>query len=92
MEIYGAEGTAWLRTLRGDLALYAPSYFGQEGWFAPTLPTPPLGLRHHRHFLAMVAGQEPPDTSAADGLATLLVCEAVYRSAESGAWEEVETP
>ncbi len=92
MEIYGAEGTAWLRTQRGDLALYAPDHFGQEGWFAPTLPTLPLGLRHHRHFLAMVAGQEPPDTSAADGLATLLVCEAVYRSAESGVWEEVEKP
>lgn len=92
MEVYGEAGTAWLRTLRGDLALYAPSYLGRDGWFSPTLPTTPMGLRQHRHFLNMLSGQAPPDSSAQDGLVTLLVCEAVYRSAESGTWEEVTQP
>jgi predicted dehydrogenase len=89
MEIYGEEGTAWLRTERGDLAIYAPEYLGHEGWFSPRLPALPLGKRQHAHFLAMLSGEAEPDTSAQDGLATLLVAEAIYRSAGSGGWEEV---
>lgn len=89
MEIYGDKGTAWLRSERGLFAVYAPEYLGQEGWFVPRLAASAEGLRQHAHFLAMVAGDAPPDTSARDGLATLLVAEAVYRSAESGSWEEV---
>ena len=92
MEIYGEKGTIWLRSERGRLALYAPEYLGQEGWLVPTLPEEPLGARHHRHFLAMVCGEEPPDNSARDGLATGVVAEAAYRSAETGGWEEVRWP
>lgn len=92
MEIYGTAGTAWLRTQRGELALNAPDYLNRKGWFVPALPATPLGFRHHRHFLTMLAGEEPHDSSALDGLVTLLVCEAIYRSAETGTWEEVEKP
>ncbi len=89
MEIYGERGTAWLRTEKGRLSLYAPNYLGREGWFEPDLPTPPFGRRQHHHFLAMVRGEEPPDSSARDGLASILVAEAIYRSADSANWEEV---
>jgi myo-inositol 2-dehydrogenase/D-chiro-inositol 1-dehydrogenase len=89
MEIYGEKGTAWLRSERGRLALYAPDFLGQDGWFEPTLSAPDFGRRQHHHFLSMLRGEEPGDTSAQDGLATLLVSEAIYRSAESGIWEEV---
>ena len=89
MEIYGEKGTAWLRSERGRLALYAPDFLGQDGWFEPKLPAPNFGWRQHHHFLSMLRGQEPVDTSARDGLATLLVSEAIYRSAEAGTWEEV---
>ncbi len=92
MEIYGEKGTVWLRSERGRLALYAPDHLGHAGWLVPTLPEEPLGARHHRHFLAMVRGEEPPDNSAQDGLATVVVAEAVYRSAETGNWEEVRWP
>jgi predicted dehydrogenase len=90
MELYGKDGTAWLRTERGRLALYAPGHIGSAGWFAPDLPAEDVGARQHRHFLAMVRGEEPADTSARDGLASLLVAEAIYRSADGGAWTEVE--
>lgn len=92
MEIYGTRGTAWLRTERGLLSLYAPDYLGRDGWFEPDLPKHPFGWRQHHHFLAMVRGEEPPDSSARDGLASVLVAEAIYRSADSDNWEEVRWP
>ena len=92
MEIYGDQGTAWLRTERGRLAVYAPAYFGHKGWLTPDLPPPRFGWCLHRHFVDMVQGKAPPDDSARDGLATILVAEAIYRSNESGKWEEVLWP
>ena len=92
MEIYGERGVAWLRTERGRLAVYAPEHWGVEGWVEPKLPAPNFAYRQHHHFLAMLRGEVPADTSARDGLATLLVSEAIYRSAESKNWEEVRWP
>lgn len=92
MEVYGDKGTAWLRTDKGRLAVYAPDHLNIEGWFVPDLPLEQFGYRQHRHFLSMLRGEEPPDNSAHDGLATILVAEAAYRSAESGTWEEVARP
>lgn len=88
-EIYGENGTAWLRTERGDLAVYAPDATGVSGWLLPDLPARPHGYRQHRHFLEMLAGEAPDDGSAEAGLSSIRVAEAVYRSAASGAWEEV---
>lgn len=88
-EIYGETGTAWLRTERGDLALYAPDFAGVPGWLAPDLPNHPHGYRQHRHFLDMLSGDAPDDGSAEAGLSTIRVVEAIYRSASSGEWEEV---
>lgn len=92
MEIYGDRGTAWLRTERGDLALYAPQHLGRDGWLALDLPERPFGYRQHRHFLDMLSGNEPDDHSARAGLAAVLVAEAIYRSAASDRWEEVTWP
>jgi UDP-N-acetyl-2-amino-2-deoxyglucuronate dehydrogenase len=89
LEIYGEKGTAWLRTERGALTYWAPSYLGTDGWFVPSLPDEDLGLRQHRHFLQMLTGEAPKDASDRDGLASILVAEAIYRSAESERWEEV---
>lgn len=84
-ELYGETGTLWLRTERGPLARFA----APEGWRTPALPAEAVGVRQHRHFLAMVRGDAPPDGSAADGVASLRVAEAIYRAAASGAWEDV---
>lgn len=90
MEIYGAAGTAWLRSERGRFALVAPAVTGEAGWVPYDLPEAPFGESHHRHFLTMVSGEAPVDASARDGLAALLVAEAIYRSAENGEWTEVD--
>jgi len=84
MEIYGTRGTAWLRTEKGALAINAG-----QGWSALDVPTGDVGWRHHRHWVAMLRGEEPTDNSAQDSLATALVTEAIYRSAEKDAWEKV---
>jgi predicted dehydrogenase len=89
LEIYGEQGTAWLRTEKGLLAVYAPGYVGRAEWFDPSIPTTPFGWRQHHHFLAMLRGEEAPDSSAHDGLAAILVAEAIYRSAASGDWQPV---
>jgi predicted dehydrogenase len=92
MEIYGEKGTAWLRTERGRLAVYSPERYGSKGWFLPDLPEEDVGFRQHVHFLDMLAGTAPADSSAVDGLVSILVAEAIYRSAQSGTWEVVERP
>jgi myo-inositol 2-dehydrogenase/D-chiro-inositol 1-dehydrogenase len=90
LEVYCAEATAWLRTERGPLALFAPGLTGTRGWFVPELAARPLGQRQHARWLEAVRGTRPPDAPGEDGLATVLVAEAVYRSAASGREEAVE--
>lgn len=90
LEIYCAEATIWLRSMRGRLALYAPAVTGVKGWVVPDLPNPPMGARHHAHFLDIVRGKAPPDTTPNDGLATVLVAEALYRAAACGQEQAIE--
>lgn len=92
MEIYGEEGTAWLRTERGRLAVAVPDAVGRIAWSVPNLPPERPGLRQHAHLIGMLRGEVPPDDSGRAGLASVLVAEAIYRSASSGRWEEVEQP
>ena len=92
LEIYAERGTAWLRTGRGRLAVYVADDADRGEWVTPSLPPPSFQERQHRHWLAMVRGEAPRDSSARDGLAAALVAEAVYRSAASGGWESVHRP
>jgi myo-inositol 2-dehydrogenase/D-chiro-inositol 1-dehydrogenase len=92
MELYGESGTAWLRTERGRLAVWAPAHTGRAEWTAPPVGPDDPARRQHAHFLAVVRGEQPDDGSARDGLASVLVAEAVYRSAESRRWESVRWP
>jgi predicted dehydrogenase len=92
MEIYAEKGTAWLRTERGRLAVYSQEQSAEDGWFLPDLPAEDVGFRQHDHFLKMLRGDAPVDGSAFDGFISVLVAEAIYRSAKSGAWEKVERP
>lgn len=89
MEVYGDRGTAWLRSERGRLAVYAPDHQGQTGWFTPPLPQENFGYRQHKHFLEMVTGMQVHDGSHLDGLAAVQIAEAIYSSAENGEWMEI---
>lgn len=89
MEVYGERGTAFLRGPTSRLVVSAPDYYGVEGWIMPALSGPEVGLRHHRHFLEMLAGSSPYDGSAAAGRATIAVAEAVTRAAAADTWEDI---
>jgi myo-inositol 2-dehydrogenase/D-chiro-inositol 1-dehydrogenase len=91
LEIYGARGTLWLRSLRGPLAVYAPAHFGTREWVVPALPNRLPGERQHRAFLDVVRGIAADDGSAADGLASIRVADAIYRAQASRHEEPVAT-
>jgi len=85
MEVYGDEGTAWLRSERGEFA-WAHSIDGEVTWHTPALPPGDFGVRHHAHVLAMVRGDEPLDTSAYDGSRAMRIVEAIDASASNAVW------
>jgi predicted dehydrogenase len=91
LEFFSAESAVQLRTERGLLALFAPELSGEPGWFLPQLAQPALGQRHHRHWLDIVRGRTPTEPTAEDGLAGILVAEAVLRAAASGREEQLDT-
>ncbi len=92
LEIYGEHGTIWLRSLHGPLALHAPHYTGTTDWVRPELPVRAPGARQHQVFLDIVRGIALPDAPPGDGLASVLVAEAVYRAAQSRCEQAVTPP
>jgi myo-inositol 2-dehydrogenase/D-chiro-inositol 1-dehydrogenase len=82
-ELYGEQGTLWLRSERGRLAVYAPRRFGSE-WHCPDLAELPLGQRHHAAWLAGLAGRAPRLATAREALQGMLVVEAIQQSATQG--------
>ena len=80
LEIYGERGTIWLRSGRGALAIHAPAHTGVRDWVVPTLVAQQPGERQHRAFLDMVRGSAVQDSTPGDGLASVLVAEAIYRA------------
>lgn len=90
LEIYGERGTIWLRSGRGLLAIYAPGHTGTRDWLVPALPVREAGARHHQEFLDIVRGTVAQDATSGDGLASVLVAEAIYRSNESRREETVD--
>ena len=90
LELYGEEGTMWLRSERGPLAVYAPRRFGTE-WHCPHFGPVPFGQLHHRTWLAGVANRAPRLRTAHDALRGMQVVEAIRRSsAACGAAVAVE--
>ena len=79
MELYGEEGTMWLRSERGPLAVYAPKMFGSE-WHVPELPLLPFGALHHRTWLDGVANRAGRLRTAYEALRGMQVVEAIRQS------------
>jgi predicted dehydrogenase len=88
LEVYGEEGTAWLRTERGRLA-YALASDGAADWRILAGADGEFGLRQHAHVLAMVRGEAPNDGSARDGVRAMRIVEAIETSARVARWTAV---
>ena len=80
MEIYGDEGTIWLRTERGRLSVWAPKYYGQQ-WHASSLESNPLGLLHHCDWLSGVLDPKLRRQTALDAIVGMRVVHAIHESA-----------
>ena len=91
LEVYGSEGTAWLRQPTPGLSVYTSKGPFGSGWHAPDLPGVAPGRRQHESFLAQVRGEIASDESAVDAVQGLAVVEALHRSALSRSWEAVRT-
>ncbi|MBL8591001.1 MAG: Gfo/Idh/MocA family oxidoreductase, partial [Methylobacteriaceae bacterium] len=63
MEIYGDEGTIWLRSERGRLASIRR---GEPGWTTHDLSQAPLGARHHQDWIDGLRGRAPRRDTARD--------------------------
>ena len=85
LEVYGTKATVWLRSENGPISI---RYSGRN-WEQIDVPIEDIGLRQHRHFLAMLCGDAPHDHSDFDGLMSVRVVEAIYQSAESDGWIDV---
>lgn len=90
MEIYGTQGTMWLRSERGRLAVFAPERFG-AAWHAVPISETPFGQRQHEAWLAGIHDPAERLDTAADALQGMRIVDAVMRSsAVRGAAVEVE--
>lgn len=89
LEIVCEQAVLHLRGPRGPLAIARPGARGDVEWTSVDLPAMPSGLRHHRRFLDVVRGCVSDDDTAESGLATLLVAEAIQRSADRRVEERV---
>ncbi|HET7767472.1 MAG TPA: Gfo/Idh/MocA family oxidoreductase [Chloroflexota bacterium] len=88
-ELFGSRGVLLLRphVTEGTVAVSRRSESGRrsEKWdYPPVEPEAPRGLFHHQLFVDDVRFDRQESASIEDGLATLRVIEAAYRSAETG--------
>lgn len=91
MEIYGSQGTIWLRSERGAISINVPSRGGRD-WATPELPKPTFGQRQHQHWVDTIRGVEPGDDTARAGLRTLLVAESIDESSAAGGQQTLVAP
>lgn len=95
-EVYGTEGTIFLRVPRtgADLAFVSTADLEQREkksaeWVVPTLPERPMGQAHHEALIRSILAGEGSAQTAEDGMAVLKVCEAARRAAETRRWVHV---
>jgi predicted dehydrogenase len=87
-EIYGTQGTIWLRTGKGPLAVFSGEGTAEKGWHSPELPAVSPGERQHRRWVDGLLGRAAPEATAVAGLRGLLVAEAIAHSSERGGCRE----
>lgn len=84
MEIFGDEGSIFLRGTMGMLTVAKVRPGEPVSWVSKELPFVPMGEKQHQDFIDMIrtGGKAYPD--GAEGLACIRVAEAIYQSAEQG--------
>lgn len=90
MEIFGDEGSLFLRGTMGMLTVAKVRPGEQANWVSKELPYVPFGYTQHEDFVKMIRDGLPANPDGNDGLACIRVAKAVYESAEKQHLVEVE--
>ena len=83
MEIHGSQGSIYLRTGYGPLAVTSPGVSQAGSMTFPALDVVPFGYRQHREVIDAVRFDRPPTSTGADGLYTIEMVEQILQSART---------
>ncbi len=79
-EIYGDQGTIVLRQGLDRIAYASAKSSPSGAWIYPVLPNRPFGYNQHKAFADAILGQCDYPIGPHDGLVTIRITEAIYRS------------
>lgn len=82
MEIFGEEGSVFLRGTMGMVTVAKVRPGEQANWVSLELPYTPFGFRQHQDFVDMIQNGGCACPDGAEGLACIRVAKAVYEAAE----------
>ena len=83
MEIHGSNGSIYLRTGYGSLAVTSPSLAEEGSMVYPPLKTVPFGYKQHRAVIDCMCNDTEPECTGEDGLYTLEMVEKILNMAAS---------
>jgi predicted dehydrogenase len=84
MEIFGSDGTIFIRSGLGPIAVASKHVSTDGQWFLPDLPRQFLGAVHHQDFVdAVRQGPTPLTAHLQDGVRSIEIVSAIYQSAQA---------
>ena len=90
LEIYGDKGTITIRKDEHLLKVASSEFNSVNNWIIPELTDKPVGYNQHKDFVDGIKGISKPSLTARDGLATIKVIKAIYKSAEENIFVSIE--
>lgn len=83
MEIHGSQGSIYLRTGYGPLAVTSPGVSSPGSMTYPLLESVPFGYRQHKEVIDCILQDAAPICTGTDGLKTLQTVEAILATART---------
>lgn len=83
MEIHGSNGSIYLRTGYGALAVTSPGVSEKGSMTFPALDTVPFGYKQHREVIDAIIYDKEPESTGEDGLYTIKTVEQILQSART---------
>lgn len=82
MEIFGSNGSIFLRGAMGTLTVCHKEGDSAPVWMTPETKHEPLGVNQHEAFADVILNDKPAVPGAKDGIACIEVVEKIYKAAE----------
>ena len=81
MEIFGSNGSIFLRGAMGTLTVCRADGKTAPVWMTPQIRHEPIGINHHEAFADVIINDKKEKPGASDGSACIKVVEEIYRKA-----------